>query len=397
MKISYKVLKSYIPNIKSPEEVAKDLVVHTAEVEDIVYEWENLKDVFIWKIKSSKSHPDSEKLNCTVVEVNWQDLQIVCWASNVKEGLKVPVALVWAKLAPDFVIEKVKIRGETSEWMICSADELWLVKERQEWILELPENAPLNLNFREYLSKNDVILEIDNKAINHRPDLFSHIWIIREIYAINWEKFEYNYVKKDFSKLPSLWIKNEIPEVVSRYIWVKVENVANIESPEYIKQVLWASEVSSKGLLVDLTNYSLYLYGQPTHCFDADKIEWNITIRFAKDKEKFVALNDNEYELTSNDIVIADDKKVLALGWVIWWKSSSVTDNTKSIVIESANFDQAVVRKTGKRLWIRTDALNLYEKDLVDELQIYGASLIVEELEKNLGNVKVVAFDDLWN
>jgi phenylalanyl-tRNA synthetase beta chain len=227
--------------------------------------------------------------------------------------------------------------------------------------------------------------------------LFSHIWIIREIYAINWEKFEYNYVKKDFSKLPSLWIKNEIPEVVSRYIWVKVENVANIESPEYIKQVLWASEVSSKGLLVDLTNYSLYLYGQPTHCFDADKIEWNITIRFAKDKEKFVALNDNEYELTSNDIVIADDKKVLALGWVIWWKSSSVTDNTKSIVIESANFDQAVVRKTGKRLWIRTDALNLYEKDLVDELQIYGASLIVEELEKNLGNVKVVAFDDLWN
>lgn len=103
--------------------------------------------------------------------------------------------------------------------------------------------------------------------------------------------------------------KNQIPEVVARYIWLKAEGVSNIESPDYIKEVLASAEVATKWLLVDITNYSLYLYGQPTHCFDADKIKWNIIIRYAKAWEKFVALNDSEYELTWEDIVIADSEK----------------------------------------------------------------------------------------
>jgi phenylalanyl-tRNA synthetase beta chain len=370
--------------------------MHTAEVEDIIYEWENLKDVFIWEIKTCKKHPDSEKLNCTTVEVNGKNLSIVCWASNVKPGIKVPVALVWAKLKDDFVISKVKIRWEISEWMICSADELWLAKEKQEWILELPKNAPLNMNFREYLQKNDIIFEIDNKAINHRPDLFSHIWIAREIEAIDWKKLEYQYIIKDFSKLPSLWIINEIPDVVSRYSLLKVENVANVESPDYIKAVIWSAWVISKWLLVDVSNYSLYLYWQPIHCFDADKIEWQFRARFAKKWEKFLALDWKTYELSNEDIVLADDKKILCLGWIMWWLESSVSDTTKSILIESAHFNQAILRMTGKRLGIRTDSLNLFEKDIVEELQIYWLSLVVGELEKNLNWIKLIAYSDIY-
>jgi len=397
MKISYKVLKNYISNIKSPEDLAQDLIMHTAEVEEIIHEWNNLKWVFVWEVKTCERHPDSEKLNCTTVEVNWTTYPIVCGAPNVKAGIKVPVALVWAQLAPDFIIAKTKIRGEVSEWMICSEDELWLIDERQTGILELSDNAPLWMNMREYLQKDDAILEVDNKAINHRPDLFSHIWIIRELYAISWQKFDFKYAKKDFSMLPDWGIKNNITDVVSRYIWLQVNKVKNIESPEYIKQVLTSADTTSKWLLIDISNYSLYLYGQPTHCFDTDKIDWNITIRYAEEWEKFLALNDSEYKLSTEDIVIADSSKILALGWIIGWKESSVSETTNSIIVESAHFDQATIRKTWKRLWIRTDSLNVFEKDIVNGMQDAWVSLIATELEKNLNEIELISYSDIYN
>ena len=350
MKISYKVLQKYVSNLGTPEEIAQDLVMHTAEVEEVEYEGNNLEKVFIGLVKTCEKHPDSEKLNCTTVEVNGTIYPIVCGAANVRAGLKVAVALVGAQLTPDFTIAKTKIRGEVSEGMICSEDELGMTDVRQEGILELPEDAPLGISMREYLQKNDAILEIDNKAINHRPDLFSHIGIAREIAAIKGEKFNYQLAHRDFSNLQELQINNEISQHVSRYSALKIENAENISTPEYIKQVLNSADIASKGLLIDISNYSLYLYGQPTHCFDADKITGNITIRFAKDGEKFLALNDNEYELNSEDIVIADDNQVLALGGVIGGKDSAVSDTTKNIIVESAHFDQAIIRKTGKKL-----------------------------------------------
>jgi phenylalanyl-tRNA synthetase beta chain len=149
-------------------------------------------------------------------------------------------------------------------------------------------------------------------------------------------------------------------------------------------------------VLIDISNYSLYLYGQPTHCFDADKINGNITIRFAKDGEKFIALNDSEYELNSQDIVIADDTSILALGGVIGGKDSAVTDDTKNIIVESAHFDQAIIRQTGKRLGVRTDSLNVFEKDLVNGMQLAGMSLIANELEELLPNAKITAYGDSY-
>lgn len=390
-------MQSYIPDIEPVEKVAEKLVMHTAEVEEIHYEWENLKDVYVGEVTHCEKHPDSQRLNLCKVDILWVEKQIVCGAPNVKAGIKVPIAIVWAQLAPDFVIQKTKIRGETSEGMICSEDELGLIEERQAGILELPDSAPLTLSMRDYLGKNDAILEIDNKAINHRPDLFSHIGVIREILAIDGKSFDFEYEKKDFSKLPKFPLKNTIPEAVRRYIAIKVENVSNTQSPEYIKQILSAFDASSKWLLVDITNYSLYLYGQPTHCFDADKIEWDITIRFAQNWETFIALNDEEYTLNENDIVIADDKKVLALWWVIGGKESAVTQNTKNIVIEAAHFEHSIIRQTGKRLGIRTDSLNVFEKDIQPDMALHGASLIVSELEKNLKEIKLTSYADSYD
>ena len=402
MKVSYNTLKKYIPNIKSVEQVAEDLIMHTAEVEEIIYEWENLKDVFIGEVLEMNKHPDSEKLNLCKVKVCGEEKQIVCGASNVAAGQIVPIAVVWARLSEDFVIAKTKIRGEISEGMIASEDELGLIEERQAGIMVLPNDAPIGKSMREYLWKNDCYLDIDNKAINHRPDLFSHIGIAREICAIAWEKFEFEFENNPLLASPQgrgisdLKINNTIPKSVKRYIWIKATWVHKVESPDYIKEVIASHWIDSKRLLVDVTNYSLYLYGQPTHIFDADKIDGTITIRFATSGEEFLGLDDKEYTLSSSDIVIADNSKVLALWWIIWGKSSSVSEETTSIIIESANFDQAIIRKTGKTLGIRTDALNVFEKDLLPEMSHYWASLIVSELEKAFPNLQLEALSDCY-
>jgi len=396
MKISYNTLNRYLPNLPEAWKVAEELIMHTAEVEEIILKWENLKDVYIAEVLECVKHPDSDKLNLVKVKVKWEVLPIVCGANNVKAGIRVPVAVVWAKLTPDFVIAKTKIRGETSMGMICSEDELGLVDERQEWIMILPDSAPLDKSMREYLEIDDAILEVDNKAINHRPDMFSHIGTVRELATIFDLENTLEYEKNDFSKLPEFPIENRIPEAVHRYSALEISNVENSKTPCHILGVLWAFDVASKGILVDITNYSLYFYGQPTHAFDADKINWKIIIRFAENGEKFVALNDEEYELTSEDIVIADEKGVIALAWVIWGKYSAVSNDTKNIILESAKFDQAIVRKTGRIHWIRTDALNVFEKDIPEDLQDKATALIVSELSKVCPNLELKSYGDSY-
>lgn len=406
MKISYKVLQKYIPNLKKAEELAKDLVMHTAEVEDIHSQKKDFENIVYAKIKSVMSHTDADSLRVCMVDI-WEesDIQIVCGGSNLEVWQAVAVAKIWATVSwhwwETVTMKKTSIRWVESNGMICASEEIWLKNEfpskDEKEIMDLSSiEAKAGTPIDEVLWKDDSILEIDNKAINHRPDLFSHIWIIREIYAINWEKFDFEYKNYDFSKLKKLDLENNIATKVSRYMAIKIENVKNIETPEYIKQVLSSAWIISKWLLIDVSNYSLYLYGQPTHLFDADKIKWKIIIRCAKKDETFIGLNDIEYKLDSDDIVIADEEKILALWWIIWWKNSSVTNETKNVIIESAHFDQATIRKTWKRLWVRTDSLNVFEKDIVNGMQNLAASLIIDELEKNLKDIKIVSYEDIY-
>lgn len=407
MKVSYKVLKKYIPNIKSPEEIAQDLIMHTAEVEDIHSEKSDFKNIVYWVIKSVENHPDADSLKLCMVDW-WESqlVQIVCGGSNLEVWQGIALAKIWASVlwhgqGEPVIMKKTAIRGVDSYGMICASEEIGLKDEypteSETVILDISHfDAIPWTNLAEVLGKDDVILEIDNKAINHRPDLFSHIGIAREIAAIAGNKLGYSMTRTDFSTLPDLGIKNDIPQVVKRYMGLKVSNVKNIPSPDYVLDVIKSHGIDSKGLLVDITNYSLYLYGQPTHCFDADKLTGSIHIRYAKDGETFTALNDKSYTLTTSDIVIADDVSILALGWIIWGKDSAVSNSTTNIIIESAWFDQAVVRQSGKRLGLRTDALNVFEKDLVVELRDTGTSLIMQEISTQIPQAKLEAFTDVY-
>ncbi len=398
MKISYNLLKKYIPELESPQQVAELLTMHTAEVEEIHESGEILNNIFIVEILEVQKHPDSDKLNLCKVIHQGKELQIVCGAPNVRKGLIVPLAIVWADLGAGFVIKKSKIRGETSEGMLCGADEIWLTTEKQDGIMELPQGATIWMSMKEYIGNHDTIIEVDNKAINHRPDLFSHIGIARELAVILWRELDFQYPKNAFSEFPENQdIQVDIADLVRRYIGVRMQNVENIQSPDYIDELLKTEWVEAKWLLVDITNYCLYLYGQPTHCFDADKLEWAIIVRMAKAGETLLALNDKTYELTEDDIVIADQKKVIALWGIIGWKDTAVSDTTKNIIIEAAHFDQAVVRKTGKTHGLRTDALNVFEKDLQPDMAEKWVSLIIEELQKHIPSAQIVWYSDVYS
>lgn len=408
MKVSYKILKQYLQYIENSDKVAQDLIMHTADIEKIYSQKKDFENIVIWKIIFIEKHKNADNLSVCQVSVWNENLQIVCWGSNLKINQFVAVAKVWSSVLwhwewEKIIIKNTIIRWIESFWMICSAKEIWLEKEfpvkDDKEILDLSFlNVSVWTDLAKALEKDDEILEIDNKAINHRPDMFSYMWILREIATINWKDFWIKYKNMDFSNIPLLKIvTNEIPNVVKRYSLLKISNVWNKKSRNEIKIIIEAAWHSTKWLLIDVSNYSLYFYWQPAHIFDADKIEGNITIRFAKLWEILEALDDKIYKLNEKDIVIADDKKILALGWIIWWKTSAVSDNTKNILIETAHFDQAILRITWKRLWIRTDSLNIFEKDIPTDLASYATALIVEELKHEYPNLSIDAYFDSYN
>ena len=358
--------------------------IHTAEIDGI--EKIGLEDkVVIAKVISTRPHPDSDHLNLVELDCGLLGaLGIVCGAENVRTAKYVAVALVGAKLGAeqDFEIKSSKIRGEVSEGMICSEDELGLQEERAHGIMQLerhfseellesklgtpfyalevaiPGNGTANYSF----PLKDTVFEIDNKFITNRPDLFSAEGNAREFGAIFSLPFTpYN------GKLPTisgkLSVQIESPNVLS-YELISVENIQAGISPLGIDQMLRKSGIAPKYDLVDIANFIMTELGQPMHAFDADKVVGDVTVRQARDGEIIIALDSKEYTLTSKDVVIADGEKVLAIAGVIGGMSSAVSETTKNVYFEAACFDPVSIRLTSQRLAIRTDSSMRFEKSL---------------------------------
>lgn len=381
--------------------------MHTAEVEEIASQSKSFENIVFWNIIEIQTHENADALKVCKVDVGEsENLQIVCWGSNLRVGQGVAVAkigasVVWHGQWDPVIMKKTSIRWVESSGMICASEEIGLkedfpAKDEKE-ILDISSfDAKPGTPLATLLKKDDFILTIDNKAINHRPDMFSYMGVMRELCVINDQKFWLEYEEEDFSKVKTLKIDNQIPDTVKRYIWLQMNGVSNLETPEEIKHLVEAAGNTSKWILVDITNYCLFMYGQPTHCFDADKIQGHIVIRFAREGETLLALDNKEYTLTPEDIVIADTEKVIALWGVIWGKNSAVSETTKNIIIESAYFPGSVVRFTGRRLGIRTDALNIFEKNITTGMQIKWVSLISNILKKVFPKSTLEGYNDIY-
>ena len=407
------LLKKYINIQDSDENIAYQLSTKTCEIEEVITR-KIPTDVLVGYVTKTYKHPDADKL--TVCELDcWENSYQVCtWATNISQNIFVPVAIPGCYLpAIDLKIEPRKMRWLDSNWMICSKEELGLVEDTDHWIWVLDKDFELTkddiwkklVDIAPWLE--NTLFDVDNKTITNRPDLTGHIGLAIDLFALysqnSPEKINFSSLKNimnpeydifeilDNSKKSDLRL-NVQSKKCNSYIALSLDNIFIKPSSLYLKTILGDLGLSPRNNFVDFSNYFMYLTSQPVHFFDKEKISWTLTVRQAKNWEKFVDLFDWEHELLETDMVIADDEKILALAWVVWWKDSWVSENTKNIVVEIANFDSIAVRKTWTRLGLRTDAELRYEKNISPLLSLHALVWMLDEIKSNstdLGNPEI--------
>jgi len=395
MKVSYQWLSQYV-DIEdiSPQELAEKLTRSGVAVDIVEQVNPPLEKIVIGYVTEREQHPNAEKLSlCQVDAGTGETLQIICGAANVAKGQKVPVALVGAKLPDGMKIKKAKLRGIESQGMICSAKELGmneklLAKEKTEGILVLPENAEIGEPIESLLGFNDYVLELD--LTPNRSDCLSMLGVAYEVAAI---------LERDV-KLPVLPennidlnhpVKIEIkaPEACSHYAARLVSNITVAESPQWLQNRLIAAGIRPINNIVDITNFVMLEYGQPLHAFDYEQLEQpSIVVRMAEQNEKMVTLDDQERELDDQMLLITDGTKPIAIAGVMGGANSEVTDKTTSILLESAYFNGASVRRTSKQLGLRSEASLRFEKG-VDPNRIYAALNRATKLLQEIAGGKV--------
>lgn len=413
MKISYKWLQEFVEIEKTPEELADVLTSHSFEVEGVQNLGAGLDKVVVGEVVFKDKHPDADRLSVTKVKVSENEiLDIVCGAPNVEAGQKVAVALVGADLPCGMKIEQRKVRGEKSCGMICAEDELGLGKSH-EGIMVLDSNLKIGTPIKEALGLDDAVLEIDILP-NRAHDCLCHYGVAREVAALTGKKLvkfgAESLIERTDSSSPNALLgmtkvgnKNSILEIdvlekdlCRRYSAAVLADVQIGESPSWIKKRLESCELRPINNIVDITNYIMFSYGQPMHAFDADKIKGKIIVRRAKAGEKIVALDDKEYELSEMDLVIADEKKPIAIAGVIGGKDTAVAEGTKNIIFESANFAGTGIRKTAQRLKVFTDASYRFEREIDPEITMKCLQEAVKFAKKIAGGEVRDGFIDAY-
>ena len=374
MKISEQWLRQWVNPNNSSEQLAEQLTMAGLEIDDRFAVARAFSGVVVGEVVSVEQHPDADKLRVTQVNIGTAEpLQIVCGAPNVTVGMKAPVATVGAVLPSDngagFEIKNGNLRGVDSNGMLCGASEIDLIDDI-DGLLELPADAPIGMDIREYLGLDNQILDIS--ITPNRGDCFSVRGIAREISVINDLPMQQPEIPTDVAvtyngATPAATIS--AVEACPRYLLQSISNIdRSIETPKWMQDALVQSGLRSHNFLVDVTNYVLMELGQPLHAFDADTIVGDIVVRLAQPKETIILLNEQTITLTGDELVIADDKGALALAGIMGGQRSSVTDSTTNIVLESAFFNQLAIAARARRFGLHTDASQRFERGVDFEL-----------------------------
>jgi phenylalanyl-tRNA synthetase beta chain len=405
MNISLNWIKQFVdlPKNIDPQELGLKLTMATVEVEGVSNLAEALENVVVGKVVSLSDHPNADRLRLVKVDVGDREVKVVCGGVNLKEDMLVVMALPGSKVrwhgeGEPIVLETAKVRGEESEGMICAGEEVGLEsmfppKESGE-IVDLTEaDVKVGQPLAEALGLNDFIYDIDNKSLTNRPDLWGHYGMAREVAAIYDTKLkDYDLDKFKEGKEIDLKVKVENSEDCPRYLGVALKNVKIGASPAWLKKRLQSIGQKSINNVVDVTNYIMYELGQPLHAFSADKIEdYEIIVRKANKGEKVIALDEVEYELNKEDLVIADKKKAVALAGVMGSLGSGISDDTEIVIIEAANFNPVTVRKTSGRLGLRSEASMRFEKSLDPNLAALAIKKAVNLIQDIMPAVEVVS------
>lgn len=387
MKLSKNFVKDYVDIDVDIKTLAEDMTKVGNEYDSAGKLLEATKLV-VGEVKECKMHPDSDHLHVCKVDVGSEILDIVCGAPNVREGLKVIVALDGAEL-PGGTIKKGMIRGQVSNGMLCSMAELglehkFLDEEDKTGIHELPTDAPVGEDAIKYMEMDDEVIDFDLTA--NRGDLLSILGMAYEISAIYDKKVK--DIDLSFSENEEN-INNEFKIEVntdncSIFLAKKVKNIEVKESPDFIRNRLIASGIRPINNVVDISNYVMLETGQPLHFYDADKLKGMLEVRMANDGEKLTTLDGIERTLKIDDIVISDGERSIGLAGVMGGLDTEITDNTKNVIIESAIFDPIKVRMTSKEI-LRSEASSRFEKGLDPNRTYMAIKRACHMLEKYAG------------
>lgn len=396
MNISYNWLKEYVDFDLTPEEVSAALTsigLETGGVEEIQSIKGGLEGLVVGEVLTCEPHPNSDHMHITTVNVGQPEpVQIVCGAANVAAGQKVIVATLGTKLYDGdecFTIKKSKLRGVESNGMICAEDEIG-VGTSHEGIIVLPNDVVPGTLAKDYYNiKSDYVLEVD--ITPNRADACSHYGVARDLYA--WLK-QNGY--QTSIKRPSvdafavdnhdmdIHVEVENSEACPRYAGLAIKNVTVKESPEWLQNKLRLIGLHPINNIVDITNYILHAYGQPLHCFDADKIKGNrVVVKTVQAGTKFVTLDGVERTLTDKDLMICNAEEPMCIAGVFGGIDSGTTEQTHNVFLESAYFHPTWVRKTARRYGMNTDASFRFERGIDPNGTLYAlkeAALLIKEL-----------------
>ena len=406
MNISYNWLKEYVDFTLTPDEVAAALTsigLETGGVEEVQTIKGGLEGIVIGEVLTCEPHPNSDHMHVTTVNLGEGDpVQIVCGAANVAAGQKVVVATLGTKLYDGdecFTIKKSKLRGVESNGMICAEDEIG-IGTSHEGIIVLPADAVPGTLAKDYYNiKSDYVLEVD--ITPNRADACSHYGVARDLYAyLKQNGYETSLRRPsdeafavDNNELPiAIEVKNA--QACPRYAGVTVKGVTVKESPEWLKDKLNTIGLRPINNIVDITNYILHAYGQPLHCFDADKVKGGkVVVQTLAEGTPFVTLDGVERKLSENDLMICNAEEPMCLAGVFGGLESGTTEETKNVFIESAYFNPTSIRKSARRHGLNTDASFRFERGIDPNVTIYAlkqAALLVKELAGGTVSMDIV-------
>lgn len=382
MKISENWLRTWVNPAIDSDTLSDQLTMLGLEVDDMDPAAKPFTGVVVGEVLTVVQHPDADRLRVTTVNIGTgEPLQIVCGAPNVRAGMKAPVATIGAVLPGDFKIKKGKLRGVESQGMLCGASEIDL-EDKIDGLLELPADAPVGVNIREYLDLDDHVIDIS--ITPNRGDCFSIRGVAREIGVINQLPVTAPEIKEVAATIADA--KQVVLETdgCPRYLGRVIKNVnTKAPTPDWMERALVRAGIRQHSILVDITNYVLMELGQPLHAFDGGKVNGSVHVRQATAAEKLTLLNEQEVELSENVMVIADDQKALAIAGIMGGLSSAVSDETTEIFLESAFFDQLHIAGRARSFGLHTDASQRYERGVDFELPMtamHRASQLIADL-----------------
>lgn len=368
MKFSEQWLREWVNPKITAQQLADELTMAGLEIESVTPVAGEFSKVVIGHVKKAEQHPDADRLRICIVDVGEDEpLTIVCGGANVRSGLKVPVVMVGGKIK-DLQIKAAKLRGVPSQGMICSTSELGLT-ETSEGIMELPADAPIGKDFREWMQLDDHIIDIH--VTPNRGDCLSIAGIAREVGVLNNLSVNAPAITAVAPQIDDQFpIKITAADACPRYVGRVIKNInANAVTPEWMIEKLRRSGIRNIHPVVDVTNYVLLELGQPLHGFDLNKLHGQIEVRYANADEKITLLDGQELSLDTKTLVIADAKNALAVAGIMGGLDSGVTENTKDIFLESAFFNPLLIAGRARRYGLNTDSAYRFERGVDSQLQ----------------------------